>query len=299
MNRKKIPLLNIEDYEHPWDKSARDSLEKVPGFTGLIKKLNEIGFDRLLKIQFTGSSFKVNQSNLSDVYKLLQEACDILAIDRQPDLYIQMGYGINAFTAGVEKPIVVLNRDCIDWLSSDELLYVIAHELGHIKSNHVLYYQTASYLPSIAQVMGNTVFGLGSLFTTGLQLSLMNWKRMSEFTADRAGLLACQNPEVAASVMVKLAGLPKKYFTDNLVQDFLKQAQEFESYDYDTIDRIAKIFSTINNSHPWIVMRTAELFKWFESPDYSKVMAKSHWKSALASDSELENISDVTKPWHY
>jgi hypothetical protein len=34
MNRNKIPFLQIESYEHPWDKSARDALEQVPGCSG-------------------------------------------------------------------------------------------------------------------------------------------------------------------------------------------------------------------------------------------------------------------------
>ena len=67
-----------------------------------------------------------------------------------PDLYIAPGH-INAFTAGTEKPLIVVHSGAIDSLTDDELLFVIAHELGHVKSGHVLYYQIAQFvLPVIA-----------------------------------------------------------------------------------------------------------------------------------------------------
>jgi len=299
MTRQKIPFLNIESYEHPWDKSARDALEQVPGFTALIHKLNEIGFERMLRIQYTGSSLKVNQNNFPEIYAVLREACNILSLDHQPDLYFQWSYQINAFTSGVEKPIIVLNSGCIDLLTPDELLFVIAHELGHIKSNHVLYYQAASYLPAIAQVIGNMTLGIGGLLTTGLQLALLNWQRMSEFTSDRAGLLTVQDPQVAATTMVKMAGLPQKYFDTNLVEDFMQQAKEFESYDYDTLDYIIKIFSTMNKSHPWTVIRGAELFKWIDKGEYKNILDKSDWKSAARPWQTDTSTQDNSKPWRY
>ncbi len=299
MTRQKIPFLNIESYEHPWDKSAREALEQVPGFTTVIQKLNEIGFERMLRIQYTGSSLKVNQNNFPEVYAALHEACDILSLDRRPDLYFQWSYKINAFTAGVEKPIIVLNSGCVDLLTPDELLYVLAHELGHIKSNHVLYYQAASYLPAIAQLIGNATLGIGSLLTTGFQLALLNWKRMSEFTADRAGLLAIQDPQVAASAMVKMAGLPQKYFSADLIEDFMQQSKEFENYDYDTLDRIVKIFSTLGQSHPWTVMRGAELFKWVDNGEYNKILESSDWRSASHPWKTDESTQANEKPWRY
>jgi len=270
----KINFLKIEDYEHPWDKSARNTLEKMPGFTAIIRKINEISFDRLLRVNYTGSSLKVNSNNAPEVYEVLQEACEILSIDRQPELYFhQDSYGINADTTGVEKSIIVLSSECADSLSPEELMFVIARELGHIKSQHVLYYQTANYLPTIANLVGRATLGIGSLITGGVEMALQNWKRMSELTADRAGLLACQQPEVAASVLVKIAGLPKKYYSSpTIVDEFIKQAKEFESYG--TLDQIAKVIGVMNQSHPWIVMRAAELFEWVDSGEYTRVMSK-------------------------
>lgn len=303
MHQEKIHFLQIQDYEHAWDRTARDALEQVPGFTAVIRKLNEIGFDRLLRIQYTGSGLKVTANNFPDLHCIFQKACSILSIQQHPDLYLQWGYSINAFTTGVEKPIIVLNSGCIDLLSPDELLFVIAHELGHIKSKHVLYRQTAYYLPMIAHTVGNATLGIGALLTSGLQLALLNWQRMSEFTADRAGLLACQQPEVAASALVKIAGLPQKHHSTQLTDEFIQQAKEFQSYDYDSLDKVAKVIGIMNQSHPWTVVRAAELFKWIDSDDYRNVMRKGDWKTVSQFLQPSETTSQIQqnpdKPWRY
>src|SRR5207253_6079890 len=70
--------------------------------------------------------------------------------------------------------------------------------------------------------------GFGEWLSAPLQLALMHWQRMSEFTADRAGLLACQDADVAIRTMMKLAGLPQKYFKDINTQDFIEQARSEE-----------------------------------------------------------------------
>jgi branched-chain amino acid transport system permease protein len=75
--------------------------------------------------------------------------------------------------------------------------YTFAHELGHIKSGHVLYYQIAMLLPVIAELIGMATMGFGGLISLPLEIALVRWQRMSEFTADRAGILACQDVNAA------------------------------------------------------------------------------------------------------
>lgn len=297
MKRTKINFLKVEDYEHPWDRAARNTLESMPGFTAGITKLNEIGLDRLLRIQYTGSSLKVTKKNLPELHDVLEEACKILSV-KTPDLYLQWGFAINGFTSGVEKPIIVLNSGCIDLLSRDELMFVISHELGHIKNKHVLYYQTAMFLPTITQVIENATFGIGGLLSSGVQLALLNWSRMSELSADRAGLLGCQSPRVAINAIIKMAGLPQKYFSKDLIEEFIQQSKEFSEYDYDALDQIAKVLGIMNQSHPWTVMRASELLKWEECGEYSRTIEQKSWKKMSEGLDHHSSQQHSAKPWH-
>jgi Zn-dependent protease with chaperone function len=264
--------LRPQSYEHPSDRKTLDALQKQSKLELLIRKFNEIGIERLLRVQLTGSYLRASQDCFPELYRAVQEGCEILDVPKRPTIYIQPG-GLNAFTAGVEQPIVVFNAGLIDSMTQEELRFVVGHELGHIKSGHVLYYQVAMLLPVLAEVVTNFTLGFGALISFPLEVALIRWQRMSELTADRAGLLACQDVNAAMTAMIKLAGLPLKFFDKVNTEDFLAQAREFESFDSDKLDWVAKVLSGMGQSHPWTVMRASELLRWIDSTSYEKLLA--------------------------
>jgi Zn-dependent protease with chaperone function len=272
MERRKLTGLRPQAYEHPLDAQALNVLQKNGGLDFVVRKCNEWGFERLLKVELTGSHLRVNADNFPDVYDKVTAACEILDLPIRPDLYIAAGGEINAFTAGVNHPLIVLNSGAIDLLSDDELFFVIAHEIGHIKSGHVLYYQIAEFLPIVAEILATATFGVSQLFGTGAQLALLKWKRMSEFTADRAGLLACQDANVAVTAMMKIAGLPHKYYASINPDDFIKQAREFTALDLDQLSWFAKWLGAMGQSHPWTVLRASEFLTWFDGGSYEQIL---------------------------
>ena len=165
---------------------------------------------------------------------------------------------------------MVLNSGAVDLLSEEQLKYVIGHEMGHIKSNHILYHTMAQFFPILASM----VPVVGELVGTSLELVLMYWSRMSEFTADRAGLLACQDKEAALSAIVKMAGLPLKYFESLNEEAFLKQAEEFERMHKDFLSGTMQNLSILTSTHPWTVYRAAELVKWIKSGEYDRILSQ-------------------------
>jgi Zn-dependent protease with chaperone function len=272
--RSTLKGLDSGEYEHPFDRSALNALKNTPGLELVVRKFNEYGVDKLLRIQYTGSNIKVKENTFPYLYTALRRVCDILDMNKIPDLYVEQGPTVNAFTAGVEKPILVVSAGCINLLTYDELLFVLAHEAGHIKSQHVLYHQMASVIPILGNIIGSATLGIGNLVSTGLQVALLNWQRKSEFTADRAGLLACQDIRTAVTAMMKIAGFPPRYYDRINPDDFLEQAKEFEEYDHDTLDKVAKILSVMSATHPWTVMRGLEMSKWIESGAYNTIMER-------------------------
>lgn len=278
--RKTLAGLRPQRYEHPLDAQALNLLQNTAGLELLVRKCNEWGFERLLRVQLTGSHLRVNADNFPDIYEKVVAACDILDLPKRPDIYIAPGE-INAFTAGSERPVLVLTAGAIDALSEDELVFVIGHELGHIKSGHVLYYQIAEYLPVVAQIIGNAVLGIGGLLSAGLQMALVRFKQMSELTADRAGLLTCQDANVAISAMMKLAGLPSKYYGAMNTEDFVAQARDFTALDMDKLNWFAKWLSAMGQTHPWTVLRASQFLSWIDSGDYDLILSAPQETPAL------------------
>lgn len=254
------------------DKKALDALTGTPGLEPAVKKFYKYGLEKIYKIQYTGSNIRVNNNNFKNVYNILIDVCKILDVSNIPDMYIEWNYSVNGFTTGVENPIIVLTSGSLDLLSDDELYYLIGHEVGHIKSGHVLYHTMASVVPIIGKYVGNLTLGLGEILSTGLQLALMTWYRKSEYTADRAGLLACQDMNVVVSAVMKMAGIPARYYGYVNQADFIQQAKDFDDFDFDKLDKVAKIISVMDNTHPWTVLRTAELTKWVDSGQYNTIL---------------------------
>ena len=276
MERLQLAGLRPQSYEHPLDGKALDALQNSGGFETLVRKVSEWGLERMLHVQLTGSHLKVSADSFPALHAVAREAAANIDLPALPDLYIAAQGGINAFTAGVSRPIIVVTSEAVDALSPEEMLFIVGHEMGHIKSGHVLYYQIAEYLPVIGSLIGGVTLGLGELAGAGLQVALLNWKRMSEFTADRAGLLACQDPTPALKVMMKAAGLPRSYYDSANTEDFIAQARAFESLDDDMLNWIARRLSVVDQSHPWTVLRAKQFLDWVEDGDYERLLNTDH-----------------------
>lgn len=268
MELTRIERLDPREYEHPFDRKALDALEGTRGLDTLVRKCNELGIERVARIAFTGSNLKVTASSLPEVHEVLEECCDTLDLPACPELYVRRMDGLQGCTVGVTRPLVVLSTEAVESLTRAELRFVVGREVGHIKSQHALYHQMGMLLP----VLSDLTLGVGSVVTAGLQLALTHWARMSEFTADRAGLLACQDAAAATRALAKIAGLPPKYYDSFNVDDFVTQAREFEGLDR-AYDRFLK-FLMSREDNLWTVARASEFVKWTDTGQYRDVIQR-------------------------
>lgn len=268
-NKRLLKGLDHKDYEHPADRKALTALEKTPGLEMVAKFAVKHAIEKVSTVQYTGSNIRASEKGYPEIYKLLEDACDILDLKNKPDFYLQWGYDVNGFTTGAEHPLIVLNSGVIDICTRTEALFVIGHEIGHIKSMHMLYHMIAQAFSYIVDAIPG-----GSLLGAPLQMALCYWSRMSEFTADRAGLLCCQNKDAAITAMMKMAGMPVRFFEKMSYSSFIDQAQEFKQLDYEVMNKVIKFVSIVNDSHPWTVMRAAELLNWIESGEYDRILNK-------------------------
>lgn len=271
MEKKKLFELNSQEYEHPVDRAALKYLSKLPGFDTATKFLINWGYVKWHLIDLRGSNFHVTEQSCPELYNQVKSLAEILDVSTQdfPEIYTEWGYFINAYTTGCDQDtLLTIYSGAVDLLTKDQLDYIIGHELGHIKSKHVLYHVMAEMLANWA-----SQFPIASDLIMPLRIGLAYWNRMSEFTADRAGLLACQDPEAAINSVIKMAGVPQKYFDSVSHDAFLEQAKKFE-YLLSGPESIIKNISVLDNTHPWTVLRAAELIKWIDSGEYERILNK-------------------------
>lgn len=266
---KTLVGLKSETYEHPFDREALDRLKRVSGVDRVTNFLLNWTFVNWHLIELQGSHFRITRESCPELYSLIEEVEETLDITDRPKVYTQWGYNINGYTTGTkDNTLMMLNSGAIDLLTDNQLKYIVGHEMGHIKSNHVLYHMMAEFLPSIISLIPGA-----KILSAPIQLALFYWQRMSELTADRAGLLACQDKEATLQAIVKMAGLPLKYFDSINEEAFLAQAEEFKKMHEGFINGAMANISIMTSTHPWTVFRAAELIKWINSGEYDRILS--------------------------
>src|SRR4029077_18952319 len=103
--------------------------------------------------------------------RLFERAAHALGMSELPTLYLYQRGELNAFTGGVENHYVALSSGLCDLLSDDELMAVIAHELAHCHSQHVLYKTAARLFTQAAGALASATLGVGNLLLIPLQFA--------------------------------------------------------------------------------------------------------------------------------
>ena len=269
--RHRFPGIDPIALQHPYDRVALSALQKVPGLDIVVRKFIELFPERVAYIQHVAQTVRVSAKQCPQLYKLLQEACEILDMP-EPEMYAAQSPIPNAYTSGHTRPYIVVTTGLLDLLNEDEVLAVIAHELGHIKSGHILYKTMARGIGFLLAIIGDMTLGIGRLIGRTLEATLLEWDRKSEFTADRSALLVVQDSQVMLSLMMKLAGGTLFQRDQMDAKEFLKQAELYEDVDVNLLDRMYKLVMVSAVSHPLIIVRARESVNWFESREYKDIL---------------------------
>lgn len=270
---KKYATLSKHDYIHPADSKALAALRAIPGIDTALKKLLAVTGESAIRVSFMASAIKVTPKQCPDLFAKLQIACSTLGVD-MPDMFVQQNPMVNAFTGGVDKPVIVLHSALLERLSDEETLCVIAHEVGHIHAEHVLYLTAARLMEALANVsVARLIPGseiIKFIVSAGISGALLAWSRRAELSCDRAALLVTQDPHVIGRTMMKLGG---GTFASKVDYDlFLEQAREFQrNYDENKLDKFWADIINAGLSHPFPVWRVSEILQWVDSGEYAKV----------------------------
>lgn len=279
--RVRFPGLDSSAFEHPADRAALQALRKTPGLDRLLKWLSDLGAERFLRIMFTADSIRVSPRQCSRLYGDLREACAILDV-KEPEFYLSQHPMPNAFAFGMQRNTIVMTTGLVDLMTDTERLYVIGHELGHIKAEHMLYRTMAIVL---AEFMQQAVSGLaipGAVLTGTLAYALFAWFRRSEFTCDRAGLLVVQDPEVCVSAILKLVGGSQRLVDDLRPDEFVKQADLYEDMDEDLLSLYYKFMMVRWQTHPFPAVRARDLKEWSETDAYLRLLRGDYPRTGTA-----------------
>jgi Zn-dependent protease with chaperone function len=281
-SRIRLPGISSRAYEHPADRSALVALRKLTGFDTILKNLAGLFNDRSLRLMFLASSVRASQEQFPDLYQAMLDGCYILDLPRVPELYITQTPLVNAMALGMDKPFIVLNSGIVELLDPEELRWVIGHELGHVLSGHAVYNTMLYNLILLVQRLALLPFvwiGLKAVIW-----GLEEWHRKAEMSCDRAGLLATQDVDAARRALMKMAG--GRRLAELSSDEFHRQAREYDAVP-DVRESLLKLLQLQGTTHPFAVVRFAELDRWAEDGEYRTILAGNYPRREDDSDASV------------
>lgn len=270
-------------WEHPADRAALAALRRIPVFDEVLRKLFGLFGEKPVRLAFQANAVRVGPRQFPEVHRRYQDVLKTMDSPEEYPLFVSQTPIVNAGAYGMDKPFIILNSGSIRLLEDEEQTFLLGHELGHILSGHVLYRTMTVLLIQLAQ-MGFPIIGIAA---RAVLLALLEWSRKAELSCDRAGLLSVQEPEVGLRSFLKLAGGGTAAETN--LNDFLVQADEYREGG-DLADAVFKVLNLLGATHPFAVLRTAELRDWVEKGEYDRILRGEY---ARRSDEQAAWAEDV------
>ncbi len=196
-----------------------------------------------------GNGVKVSEEQFPEVYRIASDLAKKMEMDLPAIYIIQAGGMLNAFaTKFLGRGFVVIYSDILELAYEEgeqELAFIIAHELAHLKRKH-LTYRMLLYPSMIIPFLGSA------------------YSRACEYTCDRFG--AFYQPDGSTKGLLILAAGKKLYQKMN-IEKYSNQVSEDDSFWVS--------FSEILGTHPHLPKRVNAVKQFLTSNSYQSGISQS------------------------
>ncbi|HXK15777.1 MAG TPA: M48 family metallopeptidase [Gaiellaceae bacterium] len=264
---RRLAQISPKAYEHPADRAATAALKSIPGLDAVVRKLIEFRYERAFRQGLMAASVRIGPQQLPDVWNRYENVLATLDMPGLYDLYLTQAPIANAAAVGSQHPMIIINSQSLTLFDDAELETVLAHEAGHILSEHVMYQTALMILLQLVPI--GRVPALAGLPLIAIRSALLEWFRAAELSADRAATLVNRDPLVTArTLMVLAAGVPSSKLD---LDSFLRQGQDYHEWS-SAWDRVSRLLNELNLTHSYPVRRVAELMDWVRSGEYDRII---------------------------
>jgi len=199
---------------------------------------------------------QVTSQSAPEMMPLIQENSTRLQVE-PVNVFIVRSNQLNAYTFGMDSPkAIVLYSSLFRIMDGDEIQFILGHEMGHVKLGH-------TWLNTLVGGMAGIPSGLGAAAI--MELAFRWWNRACEYSADRAGVLACGKPSKAISALIKLEAGPAARTQAGMQATI----QHIQTEDDDIMHNLEELLA----SHPMMAKRVEQIRRFTSSQDYRQMQA--------------------------
>ena len=226
-------------------------------------------------IESTFNAIRLGPRQFPDVWNQAVLAARILGLPKMPDVYISGDQMWNTYTYGTENSsFIVLGTSHLINFAGDELLFVLAREMGHCRAGHALWNTVLRFVAGDVSVhtglLSNGLINAinpTKLIQGAIDLPLMAWSRQSEITADRAGLMAVGDEALARRVLLAWSIRSARLLQMVNIEEWMKQeiASDDQMTRYSEMTTSSSMYTTRRLRLLGQAAHEAELMRWSQS----------------------------------
>ena len=228
-------------------------------------------------IESTFNGIRLGPRQFPDIWIRAVLAARILGLPKMPDVYISGDSQWNTYTYGTDtSAFVVLGTAILNNFQNDDLLFVLAREMGHCRAGHALWKTVARFLAGDDSVhkglLSGGVLNAISLSPTkwiqdAVDLPLMAWSRQADITADRAALLAIGDEAMARRVLLAWSIRSSRLLKQVNIEEWMKQEEgsDDQMTRFSEMTTSASMYTTRRLRLLGQAAREPELMRWSQS----------------------------------
>ncbi|MGN0940345.1 MAG: M48 family metallopeptidase [Selenomonadaceae bacterium] len=215
---------------------------------------------------YMGKCLEVNTYQMPKIYDIIRELSEKISMTA-PTAYVYESYYFNTSAEGCEEPWIQISTKTLENFDEDELRFVIARELAHIKLGHmkweVLTEEFAKNIDIAKEFITIPAYPAASrqmfeIYADRFKLISANWKRVSEYTADRCALALCDfDIKTAISAILKQILNSKLLQKSTNISSFMRQTENIMSFTTN-----AAKFTRMDEDFPYGPFRLKELISF-------------------------------------
>jgi hypothetical protein len=205
------------------------------------------------------------------VYANAVLAARILGMPAMPDVYVSGDRMWDSATYGSEhSAFIILGTALLTNYQGADQLFLLAREMGHCRAGHALWKTVIRFLlgdqgprRGLAGAGVLSALNPSHLVEGALELPLLAWARQAEITADRAGLLAVGDEEIARRVLLSWSLRSVMLFRQINIATWLEQMD-------DSDDQTTRLSEVASSSTPYITRRLKLLAQFASAPELQR-----------------------------
>lgn len=265
--------VNPASFQWAQDGQAMATLRSMTTLTNVARSISDKAGRRWVETTFNG--VRLSEKQMPEIFAHAIKAARILGMTHLPDVYVSGERPWDALTYGSDQnAFIVLGSALTSSFQGDDLLFIMAREMGHCLAGHALWKTVIRFLVGEQNprsgMMKDGVLGMldpGKWIEGAIEVPLLGWARQAEITADRAGMLAVGNEDIARRVLLTWSLKSPILFRQINIAAWLEQQADEGN------DETLRLSEMMSSSTPYITRRLKLMSEFARSNELNGMRA--------------------------